>query len=57
MAKHNITLASRMGKTYQSPKAELIILETQGVLCASGGASSTMGGNSTEGVNTTGFDW
>ena len=55
MAKHNITLASRMGKTYQSPKAELIILETQGVLCASGGAS--FGGNSTEGVNTTGFDW
>lgn len=56
MAKHNIALASRMGKTYQSPKAELIILETQGVLCASGGGAS-LGGNNTEGVTTTGFDW
>ena len=56
MAKHNITLASRMGKTYQSPKAELIILETQGVLCASGGVTG-MKGNTTEGVGISDFGW
>ena len=56
MAKHNITLASRMGKTYQSPKAELIILETQGVLCGSS-AGGGMKGNSTEGVRIADFQF
>lgn len=42
--------------TYLPPCAEIIQIESQTVLCASGGASS-LGGNSTEGVTTTGFDW
>ena len=41
--------------TYLPPCAEIIQIESQTVLCASGGAS--LGGNSTEGVTTTGFDW
>ena len=52
MAKDNISMVSRRRGTYQSPKAELINLELPTVLCA-----STMRGNSTEGVTTTGFDW
>ena len=42
-------------QTYLPPCAEIIQIESQTVLCASGGAS--FGGNSTEGVTTTGFDW
>lgn len=39
-------------QTYLPPCAEIIQIESQTVLCASG-----LGGNSTEGVTTTGFDW
>ncbi len=39
-------------QTYLPPRAECIQLGTSTVLCA-----STMRGNSTEGVTTTGFDW
>ena len=39
-------------QTYLPPRVEIIVIEQHGVLCA-----STMRGNSTEGVNTTGFDW
>ena len=39
-------------QTYLPPRAECIHIETSTVLCA-----STMRGNSTEGVTTTGFDW
>ena len=42
-------------QTYLPPCAEIIQIESQTVLCASGGAS--FGGNSTEGVTTTGFNW
>ena len=31
-------------KAYESPRAEVIAMETQGVLCASGGGFSTTGG-------------
>ena len=39
-------------QAYLSPLTELIQLEAPTVLCA-----STMRGNSTEGVTTSGFDW
>lgn len=39
-------------QTYQPPKAEIIELVTQGVLCASG-----IRGNSTESVGISSFDW
>ncbi len=31
-------------KTYEAPKAEVIEIESQGVLCGSGGGESTQGG-------------
>lgn len=43
-------------QSYLPPCAEIIQIESQTVLCASGGAS-TLGGNSTEGVGISGFDW
>ena len=40
-------------KVYESPKAEIIVIEHQGVLCASGGAAfSTGGGTTNMGINT-----
>ena len=30
-------------KAYESPKAEIIVIECQGVLCASGGGAPTSG--------------
>ena len=39
-------------QVYVAPKMEVIGIESQTVLCASG-----MRGNSTEGVTTSGFDW
>lgn len=40
-------------KRYESPKAEVIEIESQGVLCASGGAAfSTGGGTTNMGINT-----
>ena len=50
------TSNSERRQSYLPPCAEIIQIESQTVLCASGGAS-TLGGNSTEGVTTTGFDW
>ena len=32
---------------YETPKAEIIEIESQGVLCASGGAATTTGGGTT----------
>ena len=45
-------------KVYEAPKAEVIAVESQSVLCASGGASSTTGGGRTNnmGIND-GFGW
>ena len=46
-------------KVYETPKAEVIAVEAQGVLCASGGgASSTTGGGTTNnmGINNS-FGW
>lgn len=39
-------------QTYQAPRAEVINMETVTVLCGSG-----MGGNNTENVGISGFDW
>ena len=38
--------------TYQPPRAEIIKIETATVLCG-----SDMGGNKTENVGISGFDW
>ena len=41
-------------KMYETPRVEVIAVEVQGVLCTS--SSSSLGGNATESVPSTGFD-
>ncbi len=43
-------------KAYESPKAEIIEIEPQGVLCASGGDAATAGGG-TQNMNTGSYAW
>ena len=46
-------------KHYEAPKAEVIAIESQGVLCASGGSqmSTTGGGGTTNMTINDGFGW
>ena len=44
-------------KVYEAPKAEVIEIELQGILCASGGASATYAGGGTESMNLTDVNW
>lgn len=45
-------------KRYEAPQAEVIAIESQGVLCASGGASySTGGGNTVNMEINNGYGW
>ena len=41
---------------YEAPQAEVIEIKPQGVLCASGGAVTNMGGG-TESMNMVEIDW
>ena len=43
-------------KHYEAPQVELIAIKPQGVLCASGGAVTNMGGG-TETMNMVEIDW
>ena len=43
-------------KAYESPKAEVIEIELQGVLCASGGDAATAGGG-TQNMNVGSYGW
>ena len=43
-------------KRYEAPQVEVIEIETQSVLCASGGAVTNMGGG-TETMNMVEIDW
>lgn len=43
-------------KSYEAPKAEIIEIESQGVLCMSGGQTST-GGGGTQGMGMTNINW
>lgn len=43
-------------KVYETPQAEIIEIESQGVLCASGGAASSAGGGTTN-MNIQGYGW
>jgi len=49
----NSSLKTR--RTYEAPTAEVIVVETQGVLCVSGSATTTGGG--TESMNLTDVNW
>ena len=44
-------------KRYESPKAEVIVIESQGVLCASGGVSTSKGGGTTNMSIQDGYGW
>ncbi len=46
-------------KVYESPKVEVIEIEAQGVLCASGGAATSpgTGGGTTDMNYGTGYGW
>ena len=43
-------------KHYEAPQAELIVIEMQGVLCASGAYSTSTGGG-TEGMGMSNINW
>ena len=43
-------------KPYEAPQAEIIEIETQSVLCASGGPATNAGGG-TESMTMTTIDW
>jgi len=45
-------------KVYEAPKAEVIVIEIQGVLCASAPAASTGAGGGTTNMNVqNGYGW
>ena len=44
-------------KTYETPQAEIIEIESQGILCASGGAASSAGGGTTNMNVQGGYGW
>ena len=44
-------------KFYEAPKAEVIEIESQGVLCASGGAAFSTGGGTTNMNVNNGYGW
>lgn len=45
-------------KNYEAPKAEVIEIESQGVLCASGGMSTSVDGNGINGMSNGGsYGW
>ena len=42
---------------YEAPKAEVIEIESLGVLCASGGATPASAGGGTQGMGMTNINW
>lgn len=44
-------------KTYESPKAEVIEIESQGVLCASGGTAAGANGGTENMTMNGGYGW
>jgi hypothetical protein len=52
----NQTKMKTTTKRYEAPQAEVIAIESQSVLCASGGAATNAGGG-TESMNMVEIDW
>ncbi len=44
-------------KGYEAPKAEIIEIEPQGILCASGGVAASYAGGGTESMTMTDVNW
>ncbi len=44
-------------KGYEAPKAEIIEIEPQGILCASSGVAASYAGGGTESMNLTDVNW
>lgn len=44
-------------KRYEAPHAEVIEIESQGVLCVSGDSQTSTGGGGTQGMGMTNINW
>ena len=55
--KHSMQAKAVNKKGYEAPKAEIIEIEPQGILCASGGVAATYAGGGTESMNLTDVNW
>ena len=55
--KHSMQANALNKKGYEAPKAEIIEIEPQGILCASGGVAATYAGGGTESMNLTDVNW
>ena len=44
-------------RRYEAPRVEVIEIESQGVLCVSGGADTSIGGGGTTNMNIQGYGW
>ena len=53
---HVKAFSLNMRRPYEAPAVEVIVIETQGVLCSSGGAATSTGGG-TESMNLTDVNW
>ena len=50
-------MMNNSNKRYEAPKAEVIAIESQSVLCASGGASYSTGGGTNNMTINDNFNW
>ena len=50
-------LSLKTRRSYETPKVEVIVIEPQGILCASGGVAATYAGGGTESMNLTDVNW
>ena len=55
--KHSMQVNAVNKKGYEAPKAEIIEIEPQGILCASGGVAATYAGGGTESMTMTDVNW
>lgn len=55
MTVSNSSLKTR--RTYEAPQMEIIVIEPQGILCASGGAAASYADGGTESMNLTDVNW
>ena len=53
----NLATCLKTRRSYEAPQVEVIAIEPQGILCASGGATATYAGGGTESMNLTDVNW
>lgn len=55
MTESKLSLKTR--QSYETPQVEVIEIEPQGILCASGGAAASYASGGTESMNLTDVNW